>query len=146
MRIPLMIKGATLDQEQRKILREGKPLFIENMLSARGTLFNTAVQYNADKRYVEFLLDKKVRGMGTGDFRQVPEVFRGKRLKKWQVEKLKAGEVAYVDGLVDISGKGYQGYLRFDKGIGKFEFSFKNTWKEEKKQEQGKSRNRGRGI
>ncbi|MGE8533265.1 MAG: hypothetical protein ACN6OJ_01625 [Chryseobacterium sp.] len=62
------------------------------------------------------------------------------------MEKLKAGEVEYVDGLVDISGKGYQGYLRFDKGIGKFEFSFKNTWKEEKKQEQGKSRNRGRGI
>lgn len=146
VRIPLMTKGVTLDQEQRKILREGIPLFIENMLSARGTLFNTAVQYNADKRYVEFLLDKKVRGMGTGDFRQVPEVFRGKRLKKWQVEKLKAGEVEYVDGLVDISGKGYQGYLRFDKGIGKFEFSFKNTWKEEKKQEQGKSRNRGRGI
>jgi hypothetical protein len=82
--------------------------------------------------------------MGVGDFRQVPEVFRGKRLKKWQVEKLKVGEVAYVDGLVDRNGKGYQGYLRFDKGIGKFEFSFRNVWK--KKEEQGKSRKRGRGI
>ncbi|BFO67390.1 DUF3945 domain-containing protein [Chryseobacterium sp. KCF3-3] len=142
VRIPLVIKGVTLDQEQRKILREGKPLFIENMLSARGTLFNAAVQYNADKRYVEFLLDKKVRRIGTGDLREVPEVFRGKRLKKWQVEKLKAGEVAYVVGLVDRNGKGYQGYLRFDKGIGKFEFSFRNVWKGEKKQ----SRKRGRGI
>lgn len=142
VRIPLVIKGVTLDQEQRRILREGKPLYIENMFSARGTLFNAAVQYNSDKRYVEFLLGKKVRRMGTGDFRQVPEVFRGKRLKKWQVEKLKVGEVAYVDGLVDRNGKGYQGYLRFDKGIGKFEFSFKNVWKGEKKQ----SWKRGRGI
>ena len=132
VRIPLVIKGVTLDQEQRKILREGKPLYIENMLSARGTLFNAAVQYNSDKRYVEFLLDKNVRRMGVGDFRQVPGVFRGKRLKKWQVEKLKNGEVAYVDGLVDRNGKGYQGYLRFDKGIGKFEFSFRNVWKGEK--------------
>lgn len=146
IRVPLVIKGVTLDQEQRKILREGKPLFIENMLSARGTLFNAAVQYNADKRYVEFLLDKKVRRIGVTDLREVPRVFRGKELKKWQVEKLNKGEVAYVDGLVDRNGKRYQGYLRFDKGIGKFEFSFKNVWKGDKKQEEGKNRKRGRGI
>ncbi|KAA2222938.1 DUF3945 domain-containing protein [Chryseobacterium sediminis] len=144
VRIPLVIKGVTLDESQRKVLREGKPLYIENMFSARGTLFNAAVQYNADKRYVEFLLR-----MGVTDLREVPRVFRGKELKKWQVEKLKAGEVVYVDGLVDRKGKGYQGYqgyLRFDKRIGKFEFSFKNTWKEEKKEEKGNVRNRGRGI
>ncbi|WP_312285915.1 DUF3945 domain-containing protein [Chryseobacterium gleum] len=141
-RVPLVIKGVTLDQEQRKVLMEGKPLFIENMLSARRTLFNAAVQYNADKRYVEFLLDKNVRRIGVTDLREVPRVFRGKELKKWQVEKLMAGEVAYVDGLVDRNGKGYQGYLRFDKGIGKFEFSFRNVWK----RQQGKSKKRGRGI
>lgn len=43
VRIPLVIKGVTLDEQQRKILREGKPLFLENMLSARGSLFNAAV-------------------------------------------------------------------------------------------------------
>lgn len=142
VRVPLVIKGVTLDEGQRKILREGKPLFIENMLSARGTLFNAAVQYNANKRYVEFLLDKNVSRMGVTDLREVPRVFRGKELRKWQVEKLMAGEVAYVDGLVDRNGKGYQGYLRFDKGIGKFEFSFRNVWKGQ----QGKNRKRGRGI
>lgn len=146
VRVPLVIKGVTLDEGQRKVLREGKPLFIENMLSARGTLFNAAVQYNADKRYVEFLLDKNVRRIGVTDLREVPRVFRGKELKKWQVEKLNKGEVAYVDGLVDRNGKGYQGYLRFDKGIGKFEFSFRNVWKGETKEEEGKSRKRGRGI
>lgn len=146
VRIPLMIKGVTLDEEQRKILREGKPLYLENMLSARGTLFNAAVQYNADKRYVEFLLDKNVRRLGVKDFRLVLELFRGVKLKKWQMEKLKVGEVAYVDGLVDKNGKKYQGYLRFDKKVGKFEFSFKNVWKGERKQEQGKLKKRGRGI
>lgn len=146
VRIPLVIKGVTLDEEQRKILREGKPLYLKNMLSARGTLFNAAVQYNADKRYVEFLLDKNVRRLRVEDFRPVPEVFRGKKLKKWQVEKLRAGEVAYVDGLMDKNGKRYQGYLRFDKRVGKFEFSFKNVWKEEQKQEQGKRKKRGGGM
>lgn len=146
VRIPLVIKGVTLDEEQRKILSEGKPLYLENMLSARGTLFNAAVQYNADKRYVEFLLDKNVRRLGVEDFRPVTEVFRGMKLRKWQMEKLKAGEVAYVDGLVDKNGKRYQGYLRFDKRMGKFEFSFKNVWKGERKQELGIRKKRGRGT
>lgn len=140
VRIPLVIKGVTLDEEQRKILREGKPLYLENMLSARGTLFNAAVQYNADKRYVEFLLYKNVRRIRMEDFRPVPEVFRGKKLKKWQMEKLKVGEVAYVDGLVDKNGKKYQGYLRFDKKVGKFEFSFKNVWKGSRNRNKGKGR------
>lgn len=34
------------------------------------------------------------------------------------------------------------GYLRFDKRIGKFEFCFKNVWKEEKE----KGRKRGRAF
>lgn len=33
------------------------------------------LQYNADKRYVEFLLDKNVRRMGVKDLREVPGVF-----------------------------------------------------------------------
>lgn len=43
VRVPLVIKGVTLHEGQRKVIREGKPLFIENMLSARGTLFSAAV-------------------------------------------------------------------------------------------------------
>lgn len=58
------------------------------------------------------------------------------------MEKLNKGEVVYVDGLVDRNGKGYQGYLRFEKEKGKFEFSFRNVWKGEKEQ----SRKRGTGI
>ncbi|MCP1301492.1 hypothetical protein NK356_20130 [Chryseobacterium sp. S0630] len=60
----------------------------------------------------------------------VPATFRGKKLRSWQVEKLNKGELAYIDGLVDRKGKKYQGYLRFDKRVGKFEFSFKNVWRE----------------
>ncbi|AZB11652.1 DUF4099 domain-containing protein [Chryseobacterium sp. G0162] len=138
VRIPLVIKGVTLDEEQRKILREGKPLYLENMLSARGTLLNAAVQYNADKRYVEFLFDKNVRRVGVEDFRSDPEVFRGKKLKKWQMDKLRVVEVAYVHGLVDKNGKRYQGYLRFDKRMEKFEFSFKNVWKGSRNRSKGK--------
>ncbi|MDP9959152.1 DUF3945 domain-containing protein [Chryseobacterium lathyri] len=143
IRIPDEIKGVRLSQEQKHILRQGKPLYLENMLSGRGTLFN------ADKRYVEFLFKKNIRSLCVGDLKSgikegVPEFFRGRKLKVWQMEKLKAGETAYIDGLVDRNGKKYQGYIRFDKDRGKFEFSFKNVWNKEEglKRISGKSKGR----
>ncbi|WP_241279559.1 DUF3945 domain-containing protein [Chryseobacterium cucumeris] len=134
VRIPLVIKGVTLDEVQKKTLKEGKPLYIENMLSRRGTLFNATVQFNTDKRYVEFLFPRNISNLNLdsnlSSKTDVLATFRGKKLRLWQVEKLNKGEVAYIDVLVDRKGKKYQGYLRFDKRVGKFEFSFKNVWRE----------------
>jgi hypothetical protein len=45
------------------------------------------------------------------------------------MEKLKAGETAYIKGLVSRKGKTYQGYMSFDKSIGSIVFSFKNPKK-----------------
>ena len=53
-------------------------------------------------------------------------MFRGKYLRKWQMEKLIAGETAYISGLVCEVGKKYQGYMHFDKETGRILFSFKN--------------------
>lgn len=49
IRIPLVLCGITLNEEQKKTLKEGKPLYIENIFSKRGTLFNATVQFNAEK-------------------------------------------------------------------------------------------------
>ena len=134
VRIPPVICGVTLNLEQVKILREGKPLFIEDMLSKNGRLFSATVQFNTDKQWIEFLFKKNLKGFDGGvvrtDFdREVPTVFRGKYLRKWQMDKLKAGETAYISGLEDKNGKKYQGYMAFDRRIGKIEFSFKNPKK-----------------
>ncbi len=134
VRIPAVICGVTLNLEQVKILRDGKPFFIENMLSKKGRLFSAIVQFNTDKQWIEFLFKKTLRGFDGGvvqaNFeREVPTVFRGKYLLKWQMDKLKAGETAYISGLVNKNGKKYQGYISFNKSIGKIEFSFKNPKK-----------------
>lgn len=139
IRIPLVICGVTLNEDQKKILKEGKPLYIENMISKRGTLFNAIVQFNAEKRYVEFLFNRnnninqtsQQNHLQSKTFQnplntEVPTTFRGKLLHQWQIEKLKAGETAYINGLTDSKGKNYQGYISFGKNIGKFDFSFKN--------------------
>lgn len=130
VRIPQVICRVTFSSEQRKILREGKRLFVENMLSKKGRLFSATLQFSTDKQAVEFLFDRILK-----DFRkssqeewvyEVPTMFRGRYLRKWQMDKLKAGETAYISGLVSELGKKYHGYMRFDKEGGRILFSFKN--------------------
>jgi hypothetical protein len=134
VRIPSVVCGVTLNLEQVKVLRDGKPLFIENMLSKKKCLFSATVQFNTDKQWIEFLFKKNLKGFNgrvvQPNFeREVPTVFRGKYLRKWQMDKLKAGETAYINGLVNKNGKKYQGYMSFDWRTGRIEFSFKNPKK-----------------
>ena len=122
-----------LDLEQKQVLRDGKPLFVENMLSKKGKFFSATVQFNADRQWVEFLFENKFRSSGFSEVhhseREIPSAFRGVKLRRWQMDKLKAGETAYIKGLESKKGKTYQGYIRFDKTIGRIVFSFKNPKK-----------------
>lgn len=127
VRIPNVICGVVLSEEQKEVLRNGKELYVENMLSKSKRLFNATLQFNAEKQWLEFFFYKKVKvqsltdGIGAG----IPTSFRGKYLRRWQVDKLKAGEAAYICGLISEKGKEYQGYICFDREVGKILFSFK---------------------
>ncbi|OBW43576.1 hypothetical protein AB670_00106 [Chryseobacterium sp. MOF25P] len=137
MKIPDEIKGFKLDEHQQQILSEGKPLYLEGMTSKKGELFNATVQFNADKRYVEFLFNNNQSQQLTQPKNQsgqtfqnkdgeAPKVFRGHELDDKKYEKFKAGETVYVDGLADGKGKAYQGYITFNKETSKTDFSFTN--------------------
>lgn len=133
VRIPDLLCGVRLDLEQKQMLREGKLLFIENMVSKKGKLFSAMVQFNADRQWVEFLFENKFKSSVVSEVnhsqRKVPSHFRGVKLRRWQMDKLEAGETAYIKGLESRKGKIYQGYMNFDKTTGRIEFSFKNPKK-----------------
>lgn len=131
IKIPDEIKGVKLDDAQKQTLLEGKPLYLEGMISKKGTEFSATVQFNADKRYVEFLFDRsksnqQSQNNGQNPSQGVPKTFRGKELDDEQYQKFKAGQTVYVDGLIDKKGKKYQGYITFNKETGKTRFSFQN--------------------
>lgn len=140
VKIPDDIKGIKLDDHQKQTLLEGKPLYLEGMTSKKGEPFDATVQFNADKRYVEFMFNNnqnQQQGQQQNQSTQqnqnkdgeAPKVFRGKELDDAQYEKFKAGQTVYVDGLVDGKGKAYQGYITFNKETAKTEFSFNNPSK-----------------
>jgi len=123
VRIPEVVCGVDLNEEQREVLHSGKPLFIENMVSRHNRLFNATVQFNAERQALEFFFNRKLKEDGC--YWCVPPTFRGVTLRRWQIEKLQAGETAYIRGLISKKGKEYQGYIRFDKKGGSILFSFK---------------------
>ncbi len=137
IKIPDEIKGVQLNDEQKQTLKEGKSLHLEGMTSTKGTEFSANVQFNADKRYVEFLFDNKTNVQQnqtptqkqSGNF-EAPKIFRNKELSEEQYNEFKEGKTVYLDGLVDKKGQTYQGYITFNKELGKTKFEFPNQLKE----------------
>ena len=138
IKIPDEIKGVKLSEDQKQELREGKALFLEGMTSAKGNEFSANVQFNADKRYVEFIFNnsnqQKQDNLQSKDqkeeIKEVPREFRGKELSDEQYNNLKNGETIYIDGLIDRKGKPYQGYINYNAKTGKTDFQFPNQMKE----------------
>lgn len=126
IKIPDEIKGVKLDEQQKQTLMEGKALYIEGMISKKGEPFNAAVQFNADKCYVEFLFDRTNNTQSVNLQQDAPRVFRGKELDEQQYQKFQEGQTVYVSGLIDKKGKEYQGYITFNKETAKTDFSFDN--------------------
>ena len=141
IKVPDEIKGVKLDDAQKQTLMEGKPLKLEGMISTKGTEFSATVQFNADKRYVEFLFDRNNSNRQTqsngqtqnnqqNQSQEAPKTFRGKELTDDQHKDFKAGQTIYIDGLKDKKGQPYQGYITFNKENGKTNFEFPNQYKE----------------
>lgn len=131
IKIPDKIKGVKLSEEQKQTLFEGKPLPLEGMVSQKGTSFDASVQFNADKRFVEFLFDrndinKQTQGNQQNQTQGAPKNFRDKELDNEQYQKLKDGQTVYISGLVDKKGKEYNGYITYNKETNKTDFSFQN--------------------
>lgn len=129
IKIPDEIKNVTINDEQRQTLLEGKAAFIEGMTAKNGEKFDAYVQFNADKRFVEFLFGDRVpikQQQQSVAQHEAPKVVRGKMLDDVQYEKFSRGETIYETGLVKKEGGLYEGYLTFNKTTGKTDFSFGN--------------------
>lgn len=141
IKIPDEIKGVKLDDAQKQTLTEGKPLQLDGMISKKGTEFSAMVQFNADKRYVEFMFDRsntnqqaqgnqQTQTKEQNQSQEAPKTFRGKELTDEQHKDFKAGQTVYMAGLVDKKGQTYNGYITFNKDTGKTGFEFPNQYKE----------------
>lgn len=127
--IPDEIKGVKLNEEQKQTLQEGKPLYLEGMISKKGEPFNANLQFNADKRYVEFLFEdnlaQKVYTRPT--YEEAPREVRGRELTEEQYKDFSQGKPVYIEGLIsNKTGREYSGFFKYNENTGKVKFSFQN--------------------
>lgn len=122
--IPNEIKGVSLDDKQLQSLKEGKAIYLEDMMSKSGKLFNATVQINADKRGIEFSFDNnqtQTQKQSNSEF-SIPTKLGGVDLPETDQSKLKDGGTIYVTGMKDREGQEYNAYVKVNTEENKLNF------------------------
>lgn len=134
IKIPDELKGVKLSEQQKQELKEGKGVYLENMLSKNLKPFSATVQVNADKRGLEFHFADSQRQVQNHSEKikqgEVPDTFRKVKLSEEQKASLKDGYTVYVSGMKDKKGQNYSGYMTLNKEQGKIGFMFPGQYKE----------------
>ena len=126
VQIPDEIKGVKLNKEQQQALREGKGVFLENMISNRKNPFSATVQVNADKKSLEFIYpnakqsqeQQQIRtrtqqnNLVTSDGVTIPKSISGIELSRQQQQDLVNDKTIFVAGLKDKRGVEYDAYIQ----------------------------------
>ena len=122
--IPNEIKGVSLDDKQMQSLKEGKAIYLEDMLSKSGKLFNATLQINADKKGIEFSFDnehKQTQQQSKSEF-AIPTKLGGVDLSETDQAKLKEGSTIHVSGMKDREGQEYSAFVKVNSEEGKLNF------------------------
>lgn len=122
VQIPDEIKGIKLNKEQKEALREGKGIFLENMISNRKNPFSATVQVNADKKSLEFIYPNakqsqeqqqaQQNNLVTSDGVTIPKSISGIELSRQQQQDLVNDKTIFVAGLKDKRGVEYDAYIQ----------------------------------
>lgn len=125
-RIPNEVKGVQLDETQKTFLKQGAAIYVEGMTAKSGKSFNASLQYNADKRGLEFQFpdNKNQQSQNQSEQRElrIPQILKGRPISPEESEQLKTGQTVYMTGLKDDKGEEFKAYVRPNFEKGKFDF------------------------
>lgn len=124
VQIPDEIKGIKLNKEQKEALREGKGVFLEDMISNKKKPFSATVQVNADKKSLEFIYPNakqsqeqqqtrtQQNSLVTSDGVTISKSISGIELSRQQQQDLVNDKTIFVAGLKDKRGVEYDAYIQ----------------------------------
>lgn len=132
IRIPNEIKGVALTDQHKKELAEGKGIKLEGMLSKGGKKFNATMQFNADKKQIEFIFSNTPKQSQEQKQESDKKVIRindkilGRPIAPEEKDILKAGGTVYMEGLTDKKGELFNAYVKPNFEEGRLMFLTKN--------------------
>lgn len=89
--IPDTVSGVELTKEEKELLREGKKVFIDGMVSKGGKEFSAEIQINADRRGIEYIFPKNDN--------QNVQMIGGVELTPKQAKDLSEGRAVFVEDM-----------------------------------------------
>ncbi len=116
--VPNEVKGITLTQDEIKALKEGQPIFVDGMTSAKGKEFSATLQYSAERRGLEFIFPKDQT------FNQ--QTLGGVQLSPNQIKMLSEGKTILVEDMKRTNGEQFSAFVTLDKVTGRPQYTRHN--------------------
>lgn len=109
--IPNIVKGVTLDPDEIEKLKNGEPVFVDGMTSAKGKEFSATLQYSAERRGIEFIFPKD-QGFNQQTLGSV-------QLSPNQLKMLTEGHTILVEDMKRTNGELFSAFVTLDSVTGK---------------------------
>lgn len=159
--VPKEIGGVPLTPEDRQQLREGKPVFIENMVNRKGEEFPSFVKLDLQIGRPSYSRTRD--GFEERPDFKIPAELWGVTLSATQRAQLQDGKAVLIEGMTGFDGKQFSQYVKANFNRGKLEYYSENPDrkrdasqrqvaaqhqgpKESARQEQAGKKSRGKGI
>lgn len=153
--VPKEMGGVLLTPEDRQQLREGKPVFIENMVNRKGEEFSSFVKLDLQTGRPSYSRTRD--GFEERPDFKIPAELWGVTLSATQRAQLQDGKAVLVEGMTGFDGKQFSQYVKANFNRGQLEYYNENPDrkrdasqhqgpKENARKEQSDKKSRGKGI
>lgn len=148
--IPKEIGGVKLTAEEQKELREGRAIFLNDMVNNRGEEFSSFIK--ADLETGRLMYSRTPDGFEERAKFEIPKEIFGAKLSGQQRADLQSGKSVLVEGMKGFDGKSISQYVKLNSNQNKLDFYNENpdrnrnasqrnvvAEKQEKRQSKGQS-------
>lgn len=148
--IPKEIGGVKLTAEEQKDLREGRAIFLNDMVNNRGEKFSSFIK--ADLETGRLMYSRTPDGFEERAKFEIPKEIFGAKLSGQQRADLQSGKSVLVEGMKGFDGKSISQYVKLNSNQNKLDFYNENpdrnrnasqrnvvAEKQEKRQSKGQS-------
>lgn len=148
--IPKEIGGVKLTAEEQKDLREGRAIFLNDMVNNRGEEFSSFIK--ADLETGRLMYSRTPDGFEERAKFEIPKEIFGAKLSGQQRADLQSGKSVLVEGMEGFDGKSISQYVKLNSNQNKLDFYNENpdrnrnasqrnvvAEKQEKRQSKGQS-------
>lgn len=118
--IPKEIGGVKLTGEERDLLREGQPIFLDKMVNRRGEEFSSYIKVDTETGRMSYA--RRPDDFAHREQFKVPADVFGVTLNTTQRAQLQDGKAVLIEGMKGFDGKEFSSYVKVNANQGKLDY------------------------